>query len=205
MWPDANLRLFPTRWLIYHYIITASPLLHPDVTQMHTSLKLFQYPCISTDTLPPFSFSLPLPYTLIVSVFPGNIRWCSFHAGSIMWSDITSYIMWQTSLSSIKGKDIQLTMHSSHSSLNIHQSDTFKPLTVDLKHTINPSEVQSSAGNPRILTFIWRPTGKNYNPVELCWHEGVSSSWNNVWVGFMGEGTSASRPAFRVSHQSINI
>lgn len=51
VWPDAYLRLFPTRWLIYHYIITASPLLHPDVTRVHTSLELFQYPCISTDTL----------------------------------------------------------------------------------------------------------------------------------------------------------
>lgn len=36
-WPDANLRLFPTRWLIHHYIIAALPLMHPDVTPMHTT------------------------------------------------------------------------------------------------------------------------------------------------------------------------
>lgn len=55
-WPDANLRLFPTRWLIYHYIITASPLLQPDVTPIHTTLELFQYSCISTGSLSLFGF-----------------------------------------------------------------------------------------------------------------------------------------------------
>lgn len=78
-WPYANLRLFPTRWLSYHYIITVffffSPLLHPDVTTMHTTPELFQYSCISRATRSPFSRSLC--YTLI-SFSSHFLRTCSF-------------------------------------------------------------------------------------------------------------------------------
>lgn len=74
-------------------------------------------------------------------------------------------------------------MHSSHSTLNIHQSDTFKPLAVELNHTINPAAVQYSAGKPRILTFIWMPTGKNYNPSSSVGMRGFT--WAEIifeWV-----------------------
>lgn len=49
--PTANLRLFPTRWLICHYIITASPLLHPDVTRKCT--HALSYFCISPSAQTP--------------------------------------------------------------------------------------------------------------------------------------------------------
>lgn len=70
-WPDANLRLFPTRWLIYHYIITASLLLHPDVTRRHTTLELFQYSCIITGI--PSLFSKTLSAFTQSSQFPEAI------------------------------------------------------------------------------------------------------------------------------------